>query len=263
MSKKTFNIILTTVIILIVLMITLLIAFFYTQESEILPEDKTLSVEQNNDNNTDDIDGNKSKNGEILDYLKPFYEMNKDLVGFIKLDGTRVQYPVVYIKGDVNDFYYLRRNFYKQADIYGVPFVDGHVDLDSNNILIHGHETDNGTQFHDFGKYRDKEFYEKNKTFTYDTLYEKGTYEIVAVFNDRVYYPSEHVFKYYNFFGSNNEKEFDDYVKNIKAKALYDTGVTPKFGDKLLTLSMCSYHTEDGRFVVVARKVNNDKQDKK
>lgn len=66
-------------------------------------------------------------------------------------------------------------------------------------------------------------------------------------------------FKYYKFYGSNNEQEFNSYVNNVKKLSIYDTGITPKYGDKLLTLSLCSYHIEDGRYVVVARKVTSDK----
>jgi sortase B len=88
----------------------------------------------------------------------------------------------------------------------------------------------------------------------FDTLYERGEYEIVAVFLSQVYRKSDDIFKYYQFFGADTQAEFDEFYTNIKALALYDTGVSADYGDSFITLSTCAYHTENGRLVVVARK---------
>lgn len=224
----------------------------------------TVSGDQNKDVEKETTTTQEeNKEPQMLDYLKKYYDENPDLVGWIRLKDTRVNYPVVYVKGD-EEFYYLRRNFKKKRDIYGVPFVDGRVDYSTtDNILIHGHETDNGTQFHDFNRYKDLDFYKNHKTFEFDSLYEADQYEVFAVFQDQVYYPTDNVFKYYYFFGSKDKADFDYYISNVKAKSLYDTGITPEYGDKLITISLCDYYVNDGRFVVVARKVSkDDKADK-
>ena len=72
----------------------------------------------------------------------------------------------------------------------------------------------------------------------------------------RVYYEDEqNVFRYYYFINANDEIEYNNYIEESKKASLYDTGITAEYGEQLLTLSTCSYHTEDGRFVVVAKKM--------
>ena len=98
-----------------------------------------------------------------------------------------------------------------------------------------------------------KDFYEKHKIINFDTLYEKRQYEVVAAFYSKVYKNEEDVFKYYNYPGKLDKKQYANYVKNCRKLSVYDTGVTPSYGEQLLTLVTCAYQTEEGRFVVVAR----------
>ena len=76
----------------------------------------------------------------------------------------------------------------------------------------------------------------------------------MSVFYDRIYYSHEDVFKFYKFVDAENEADFDYAVSQLKKKALYDTGVTAEYGDKLITLVTCAYHVDNGRFVIVARR---------
>lgn len=109
--------------------------------------------------------------------------------------------------------------------------------------------------FGDLDNYREKSFYEKHSLISFDTLYEERTYEIISVFLSQVYDEDEDIFKYYYFYDAKNEQEFDDFYENIKRLALYDTGVGAEYGDTFLTLSTCAYHVEDGRLVVVAKRL--------
>ena len=102
--------------------------------------------------------------------------------------------------------------------------------------------------------YKSKSFYEKHKTIQFDTLTEQAEYEIIAVFKTVAY--SSQGYCYYDFVNAENEKEFDDYVGKCQELALYDTGVTAEYGDRLITLSTCEYSAQNGRLVVVAKKVN-------
>lgn len=86
-------------------------------------------------------------------------------------------------------------------------------------------------------------------------MYEKREYELIAVFYSQVYLKTDEVFKYYRFFQADTQEEFDNLYENIKSMSLYDTGVSAEPGDEFLTLSCCSYHTEDGRFVVVGKRI--------
>ena len=101
--------------------------------------------------------------------------------------------------------------------------------------------------------YKSKSFYEKHKNIQFDTLTEQAEYEIVAVFKTVAY--SSEGFRYYDFVDAENEEDFNSYVGMCKELALYDTGVTAEYGDRLITLSTCEYSAQNGRLVVVAKKV--------
>ena len=101
--------------------------------------------------------------------------------------------------------------------------------------------------------YKDKDFYEEHKSIQFDTLTEQAEYEIVAVFKTVAY--SSEGFRYYDFVDAEDEKAFDEYVSKCKEFALYDTGVTAEYGDRLITLSTCEYSAQNGRLVVVAKKI--------
>jgi sortase B len=186
--------------------------------------------------------------------LAALHEQNPDIVGWIKIDDTRVDYPVMWTPDDPE--FYLRRNFQKEASVAGTPFLDAASTMPgSSNWLIYGHNMKNGTMFHDTLKYEDKAFYDGHKTIHFDTLEGEGLYEIVAVCYTQIYEENAQVFKYYQYASIVDEASFDAYVQGVKALSIYDTGVTPVWGDQLITLSTCEYSVEDGRFIIVARKV--------
>ena len=112
-----------------------------------------------------------------------------------------------------------------------------------------------GQMFGSLSSYSDQSYCEKHPYIQFDTIYEKGLYEIMYVFRSRVYSEDEIVFKYYQFIDAQSEQEFDSYMNDMAEMSLYDTGVTASFGDQLLTLSTCDYQEKNGRFVVVAKKV--------
>lgn len=193
---------------------------------------------------------------QMLAYMQELYEQNPDLVGYISVDGTNIDGPVVYT---ANEDYYLYRGFDRQDHVEGCLYVDKHntVDPRDANLLIHGHNMKNGTMFHDLLKWKDEAFYQEHKRIRFDSLYEAAEYEIIAVFVSQVYNESDDVFKYYKEYDFANEKEFSEFMRNIRELSLYDTGVDAKFGDEFITLSTCEYSREDGRMVVVARKTTD------
>ena len=208
-----------------------------------------------------------NKAPDILPKYKELYEINPDLIGWLTIDGTVIDYPVMQTMED--ECYYL------QLDFYGEPNQNGCLILDtdstsgtgtkacdykngtapSTNLIIHGHTMKSGEMFGNLKLYADEEYGREHNIICYDSLYEEREYELIAVFYSQVYYESDNVFKYYKFFQADTQEEFDDWYENIKAMSLYDTGVTAQFGDEFLTLSCCSYHVEDGRFVVVGKRM--------
>lgn len=187
------------------------------------------------------------------------YGANHDFVGWIKIKDTNIDYPVMFTPDD--DEYgqhYIHLDFDEEYSSAGLPFIDGScmVYPATDNIIIYGHNMNSGKMFHDIMKYEDKDFYESHKTFDFDTIYGEGTYEVVAAFYSQIYPEDSTEFKYYRFVNAGDENEFNDYVDNIKKLSIIDTGVDVKYGDKLVTLSTCAYHVKDGRFAVVAKKMD-------
>lgn len=196
---------------------------------------------------------NKANEPVMLTEFRELYERNSDIVGWLKIDGTRIEYPVMQNPQDAE--YYLNHDFDKKENKGGLPFLDAHSRTNGSDILlIHGHHMKSGWMFKDLMKYKNESFYKEHASFQFSTLYEKEEYEIVAVILSQVYRKSDDVFKYYQIENVSAPAEFDSYVQNIKKLALYDTGVTARYGDKLIVLSTCEYSTENGRLAVVARK---------
>ena len=191
----------------------------------------------------------------VLKKYKKLYKKNKDVIGWVKAEDTPINYPVMFTPKD--NEYYLHRNFDKKDDINGMPFLDAACDPDDpeQNLLIYGHHMKSGMMFAHLLDYESEEFYKKHKIVKFDTLYEKGEYEIVAAFRSQVYPVDYEGFAYYNYIGHLSKKRFKEYVENIEKLSVYKTGVTPKYGEQLLSLVTCAYHVEEGRFVVVARKI--------
>ncbi len=115
-----------------------------------------------------------------------------------------------------------------------------------------------GEMFNDLLKYENQAFWQQHPVIRLDTLYEEREYEIIAAFYDCVHYKYEDVFRYY-YFTDGTQAQFEEAVAYYKEHSCYKTGLSAEYGDQLLALSTCSYHTEDGRFVVVGRLVESDK----
>lgn len=196
----------------------------------------------------------ETKEPVILKKYRVIYEENHDLVGWLSIEDMVIDYPVM--RG-ADDEYYLHRDFFGKEDRYGCLFVKSTADVDTpdTNFIIYGHNMRDGSMFGDLDLYQEESFYLAHPTISFDTLYEERTYEILAVFRSKVYNENEDVFKYYQFYTADTEEEFDNFYRNIKELSLYDTGVTAEFGDTFLTLSTCAYHVTDGRFAIVAKRV--------
>ena len=140
---------------------------------------------------------------------------------------------------------------------YGCPYIQENCDVEkpSDNLIIYGHNMNNGSMFAGLMKFKDKSFWEKHKTISFDTLTDHYDYEVVAVFKTFVYSNSPESFKYYQFSDAETKSDFDEYIRKCKELALYDTGVTAEYGDKLISLSTCEYSRTNGRLVVVAKRV--------
>lgn len=197
--------------------------------------------------------------GIVIGKYVNLYKKNKDIIGWLTIDGTHIDYPVMQTQDDPE--FYLRRNFDKEYSISGVPFMDASSDIfkPTCNWLIYGHHMKDGTMFQDLMNYAEYEFYEEHKTIKFDTIYKggQGEYQVIAAFYSQIYPEDSNEFKYYTYAGMTSESQFNEYVNGVKRLSQYDTGVDAEYGDQLITLSTCSYHVPDkkGRFAVVAKRI--------
>lgn len=205
-------------------------------------------------------DDKKPEKRHTIDWKK-LGKINKEIVGWIQMDNTKVDYPVLWHKGDDRTSqYYLMHNYKGDYDSFGSIFLDYRCTkgTDSKNIVVHGHHIRDGSMFGDLLKYGgtkgNLDFYKKTPTIEFDTPKGNGTYKIISVFKTNTL--SSHG-EFFNYMKGNfqNEKDFMNYVYNVRSRSLFNCPVDVNEDDELITLSTCSYEFTNFRTVVVARKV--------
>ncbi len=181
-------------------------------------------------------------------------QMNPDMAGWIAIEGTRINYPVMHTPQQKDK--YLHLDFYGKYSGHGCLYAREQCAIEpaSDNITIYGHNMKDGSMFAALLNYGNKSFWESHRYIYFDTLMERHTYEIFAVF--RTTASKGQGFTYHQFIDAKDQQEFQEYINDCKAIDLYDTGITPQYGDKLITLSTCEYSQRNGRFVVVARRLD-------
>lgn len=186
----------------------------------------------------------------ILPEYKPLYERNPDIVGWMKIEGTPINYPVMQTPDRVD--YYLKRDFSGAYSEHGCLYIRESCDVfaPSDNITIYGHHMKDGSMFTKLDKFRSQSFWEENHTIQFDTLYEHHTYTVFAVFTTTASVGKG--FTYHLFENAEDEADFNQFISTCKELSFYDTGITPEYGDKLICLSTCEYSQTNGRLVVAA-----------
>lgn len=195
------------------------------------------------------------QNTEILKCYQELYDQNNDLVGWLRIDGTKIDYPVLQTKTD-NANYYLYRNFDKEDSSRGSIYVREECDVfePSDNVTMYGHNMRDGSMFAALGAYENKDTWEQNSLICFDTLYDYHVYKIFAVFKTTASIGEG--FGYQKFEDASIEQEFNKFIATCKQLSFYDTGITPTYGDKIICLSTCEYTLENGRFVVAAVRIS-------
>lgn len=200
------------------------------------------------------IQEEETETPDVLDKYITLYNSNKNLIGWIKIDDTIIDYPVMQCDDNT---YYLEHNFDQEEDRAGALFLDCNCDVvkGNDNYIIYGHHMTSGKMFASLPKYEDESYYEEHPYIIFDTIYEEAVYQVMYAFRSKVYNEDQVVFKYYQFIDAYSEEEFNSYMQEMADLAYYDTGVTAVYGDSLLTLSTCDYQEANGRFVVVAKRI--------
>lgn len=178
---------------------------------------------------------------------------NSDYVGWLKIPGTRIDYPVADREGDPE--YYLHRAFNGSKSFGGTPFLGEASSADTKCLIIYGHNMKNGSMFGTLDYYKKADYWKEHPLIRFYVDGEPRTYEIFAAVETKVLYEDEDGFRYYRYDGDISEEEYGELVTWLRGHSDYDTGIVPEYEEQILMLSTCSYHTKDGRFVVAARRV--------
>ena len=230
----------------------------HTQEFEnlarlVVTEPETEAPETQPSDTTGEAQKDKPETAVARPDYSALYARNPDFVGWLSIEGTGIDYPVMHTPQEPD--YYINRGFDKDRSSYGVPFLDGACSLTGDNLIIYGHHMKNGAMFGALMDYKSKAFYEAHPTIAFDTLDGPGRFQIIAVYLAQVYTTRPGTFFYYLFTEAENAAAFESYVDECQARALYDTGETAIYGDQLLTLSTCEYSQQNGRLIVLAKKI--------
>lgn len=228
---------------------------------EVPKEEDTAKKQENNTEATGDgaaeattpKEETTTQNLTVLPEYAELIQQNPEMVGWISIDDTGINYPVV----QKDNTYYLTHGFDQNNNTNGSIFMDERCSIVSPtiNTIIYGHNMKSGMMFGGLKNYLQAGYLESHKYIQFNTIYEKRTYEIVAVCLSEVQYQDEDAYRYYDFITSTSAQDLQDFVENVDTLAVYGNadGLTQQ--DKLLTLSTCNSYTEDGRLFVVAKQV--------
>ena len=229
----------------------------YEELQEIVQNEEIITSENNNIdiliNETSNLSTENQTNINNNYNLENISKINSDVVGWIKINGTNINYPIMQ-----NENYYLHRNIYKNYSSHGTPYIAEYCNLKtSDNLIIYGHHMNDNSMFSELVNYKNYNYYKNHKYIYFYILKDgqtiKNTYEIVSAFKTIAY--SDKGFKYYNYTNFYDEKDFNSFIENCRNLEFYNTGVKANYGDKFITLSTCEYSQKNGRMVIIAKKI--------
>lgn len=178
--------------------------------------------------------------------LSTLYERNSDCIGWLCIPDTQINYPVMYTPDEPQK--YLNKNFDGAYSYSGIPFLDERCELNIGNLIIYGHNMNNGTMFADVMKYAKKDYFINHQVIVFETLTECREYQIFAVMK------TDTGNDWYHFIDAESREEYDGFIERVKMNSLYDTEVTPIYGKQILTLSTCTNRGKEERFLIAAVK---------
>ena len=191
--------------------------------------------------------------GESSMYFTTYYEphsiselisMNSECFGWISIAGTNINYPVMHTPS--NPQKYLNKNFYGEYSYSGTPFLDARCSSDNTNLIIYGHHMNNGTMFADLCNYTEYSYFSEHPTVVLETKDGAFAYSVFSAMKVK----SDD--DWYRFTTVGTEKSYNSRIEYAKEKSIYDTGITPVYGQQILTLSTCYGSNQNDRILVLA-----------
>lgn len=177
-------------------------------------------------------------------YVSDLFSMNADCFGWLSITGTDINYPVMHTPNNPQE--YLHKNFYGEYSQSGVPFLDSRCNSDSTNLIMYGHNMNNGTMFADLCNYTDYSYLTQHPTVVFETDKGASAYTVFAVMKVK----SDD--SWYRLITADTKRDYDSKIKYAKSHSLYETGIIPKYNKQLLTLSTCYGGNSDNRILVLA-----------
>ena len=218
-----------------------------------VPGGDTLSKTNGTETDASEISYVDINGVRVQEKFADLYTANSDFIGWLTIPGTEIDYPVMHTP--IDEEFYLHKDFNKEKSSSGTLFLSAKSNaiIPTDNVVIYGHNMKAGTMFHDLLKFETEDYYKEHKTFRFDTIEGNYEYEVIAAFRTEIK-GEDNTFKYYDFVSAKDKEEFDEYVEKVKSKTPYTIDTTAEYGDKLVTLSTCAYHANEGRYVVVAKR---------
>ncbi len=175
--------------------------------------------------------------------IKALQEINPDCVAWISIDGTVINYPIMYTPDTPNK--YLRRNFYGQDSRSGTPFIQDGSSLEGDNVIIHAHNMLSGTMFAGLKKYLDKPFFDSHPSIVLQTVDETHEFTVLALAqmkDDDIWY---------SYTVENDQNDFEYLTSNLLSTSVYTSDIKLEFGDRFITLSTCYGRKDEDRLILV------------
>lgn len=247
MKKNIVNIVIVFLIIFIFINLFKIINYVYnTNKSKETFENLSANIHNKPIENKKEIEEKEINNNTEIDNINNMLEQNKDMLGWIYIDKTTVDYPVM------NSDKYLYKDFNGSYSISGTPFIDKIPNINSgaNVNIIHGHNMNNGTMFNPLLNYLDEEFFNSHKNIKFYTKDTEKLYEVYAVVGLDV--SKEEDVKFYDKINIKDEEDFKNYIKEIDKKAiLKSNNLAENIGD-VVALSTCDNYKDENRIVILA-----------
>lgn len=264
---------------LVLIVCCVILGVYFYQQFEAKQNNANIKVIYNQaqkENISDDAsaDGNAAETPDGVEVIrKPLVNtpaademlaINKDYVGYIYIPDVLSEAVVQ----TTDNEYYLNHNFYDQKRSCGTVFADyrdnvnDYSDLQSDNIILYGHNQRDGTMFGNLDYYKwDYKYWLKNPFIYFDNCYESSTYVIISSFvtNTEPEHDNGNVFAYNNFidFRDSGDYTYANFIDEVQKRSHFITGIDVNENDKFLTLSTCSYEWDPSRHVIIARKLRD------
>ncbi|MFS0653927.1 class B sortase [Bacillus sp. 179-C3.3 HS] len=214
--------------------------FGYYQNRQVLAQAQTMYRHE-------EVTNEARKSGQIRTSFDELRQVNDDIVGWIDINGTMIQYPIVQSHDNA---FYLTRNYLRNETRAGSIFMDYRNDVlhESPNTVVYGHRMRDGSMFAGLTNYLKKDFFNDHQTFQYDTLYQRYEAEIFAVYETTVDF--DYIQTDFQDLG-----EYAHYLQAVRQKSIYQTKTDVSTDDLILTLSTCDHALapKSGRLVVQAK----------